>query len=131
MPWCPECGTEYREGFTRCSDCGAALTDAPPPGVATAARPGPEWVEVASYPTAEEARLAAGLLQGSGIPAAVVDRHVVLNPFPQVDEADVLLLVAPEDAERADGVLAAAEAGDDALPADAEPEPEPPGGAPR
>jgi|GEM_PF-1719664 len=25
MPYCPKCHTEYREGFTVCSDCGAAL----------------------------------------------------------------------------------------------------------
>ena len=21
MPWCPKCGSEYREGFTKCADC--------------------------------------------------------------------------------------------------------------
>lgn len=25
MPWCPDCRTEYREGFENCSDCGARL----------------------------------------------------------------------------------------------------------
>ncbi len=30
MPWCPECGTEYREGFTVCTDCGVPLSDTPP-----------------------------------------------------------------------------------------------------
>jgi hypothetical protein len=53
-----------------------------------------------------------------GIPAEVVDKHVVLNPFPQVDEAEVLLLVPPEDADRADGLLARAEAGEDELSED-------------
>ncbi len=131
MPWCPECGAEYREGFTRCSECDAALTDTPPRAEGEPVRPGPEWTEVASYATVEEARLAAGLLEENGIPAAVVDRHVVLNPFPQVDEAEVLLLVSPEDAERADALLAEAEAGGDELPADVETEPDPPGGATR
>lgn len=27
MSWCPNCKTEYREGFKICSDCGAALLD--------------------------------------------------------------------------------------------------------
>jgi hypothetical protein len=31
MPFCPECRTEYRAGFDRCSDCGTALADVLPP----------------------------------------------------------------------------------------------------
>ena len=30
--FCPVCKTEYREGFMRCSDCGAALVATLPPG---------------------------------------------------------------------------------------------------
>ena len=127
MPWCPDCGAEYREGFNRCSECGVSLVDAPPVRLQPPEEPGPAWVEVASYTTAEEARLAQGLLEGQGIAAEVVDRHVVLNPFPQVDEAEVLLLVAPEDAERADAVLAQAEAGDDTLSEDVDTDADTPG----
>ena len=125
MTWCPECGVEYREGFARCSDCGVALVNQPPPGAGQPSEPGPEWVEVAGYTTVEEARLAQGLLEEQGIAAEVMDKQVVLNPFPQVDEAEVLLLVAPSDLERADSVLAEAEAGRDALPEDSETESEP------
>ena len=28
--YCPECGSEYREGFTTCADCEVPLTEAPP-----------------------------------------------------------------------------------------------------
>ncbi len=30
MPWCPKCGTEYREGFTECVECHIPLTDKKP-----------------------------------------------------------------------------------------------------
>jgi hypothetical protein len=31
MPYCPQCGAEYREGFTRCHDCDVELLEGPPP----------------------------------------------------------------------------------------------------
>lgn len=30
MPWCPNCGAEYREGFTECKECRVALTNIEP-----------------------------------------------------------------------------------------------------
>lgn len=27
MPWCPKCGSEYRDGFTECASCGVKLVD--------------------------------------------------------------------------------------------------------
>jgi len=27
MSWCPNCKTEYRDGFSKCADCGADLVD--------------------------------------------------------------------------------------------------------
>ena len=29
MPWCPNCGDEYKEGVLVCADCGAELVDTP------------------------------------------------------------------------------------------------------
>lgn len=31
MPFCPQCRSEFRPGFDRCSDCGVALVDTLPP----------------------------------------------------------------------------------------------------
>lgn len=30
MPWCPDCKTEYEEGYENCSDCGVKLVDENP-----------------------------------------------------------------------------------------------------
>lgn len=30
MPWCPKCGTEYRDGFKKCTDCNVELTNQNP-----------------------------------------------------------------------------------------------------
>ena len=27
MPWCPNCKTEYQDGYTVCSDCGSTLVE--------------------------------------------------------------------------------------------------------
>jgi hypothetical protein len=29
--WCPQCGAEYRDGVTTCTDCGVPLGETPPP----------------------------------------------------------------------------------------------------
>jgi hypothetical protein len=113
MPFCPSCGVEYREGFTRCSECDVALVAEPPPAPPPT---GPEWTPVAMFVTAEEANLARGLLAGVGIPSTVVDRHVVAYPVPQVDAARITLLVPPEQLAAAATVLDRAEAGEVMLP---------------
>ena len=30
MPWCPNCSTEYREGYNHCHDCDVALVEEKP-----------------------------------------------------------------------------------------------------
>ena len=122
MAWCPNCGAEYREGYTRCDACGVDLVSESP---SPSPPPGPEWVPVAGYATEDEAVLAAGVLAQEGIGAEVVNKHVVLYPFPLADEAEVLVVVKPADLERADAVLAGVEAGAEQL---GESEPEPEGG---
>ena len=78
--WCPSCRTEYREGISRCADCGTDLVDVLPPSPSSTrgARPpitGPfspedDVVELMTT-TAAEAEMTAAHLRSEGIPAVV------------------------------------------------------------
>ncbi len=65
--FCPKCGGEYREGFTRCGECDAALLDAP----AAEAAIHPELGDTVSvFSTGDPVTLmtAKSLLDDAGIP---------------------------------------------------------------
>jgi hypothetical protein len=77
--WCPSCRTEYRDGVTRCADCGSELVDALPPQhsprheshqrVSGPFSPTDDVVELMTT-TAAEAEVTAAHLRSAGIPAA-------------------------------------------------------------
>ncbi|HZF09949.1 MAG TPA: DUF2007 domain-containing protein [Thermoanaerobaculia bacterium] len=64
--YCPNCGTEYREGFSRCADCEVDLVDAPP---RTAEHPDTGDIETV-FATGDPVALltAQTLLDEAGIP---------------------------------------------------------------
>ena len=104
--FCPICGTEYRDGFSKCADCGSNLVDEPPP---------PEKDEksgkplIALYSPNDELELSMirGLLDADEI------HYFVLNDYfgsmrvgPQIDLVNKkTILVAPEDHDRAKVVI--------------------------
>ena len=64
--FCPECRSEYRPGFTRCSDCDVALVDRLPPD-----KHPDELVRLRSFGTDGEAFVAHGVLESAGIDSIV------------------------------------------------------------
>ena len=136
MPWCPECGVEYREGFTQCSECRVGLVEKPPPRPAPQpidgdVLPEPDWLTVGVFTTGEEARIARGFLAGVGIAAAVIDARTH-DPELSVGVLDEWLVkVSPHDVSRAKDLLAEAERGGAVLAEEAgEPSEEPGGSSP-
>ncbi len=68
MPFCPNCRSEYRAEFSRCSECDVDLVDALPDQDSRAAgKDEVELVELASFPNASEAEMIQELLEGNGI----------------------------------------------------------------
>lgn len=64
--YCPECGSEYREGFTACVDCEVPLTEAPPP--AEEVHPDLQFVTVFEGSDPAALALAESLLLEENIP---------------------------------------------------------------
>ena len=99
MPFCPDCRSEYREGFTACADCGAALVPglAPEPEVVAEAEGGSHggWDQVAETGQVYEAELMAMRLREAGIPAEVVDQTFRQEPLPNVRSFAVVRVLVP------------------------------------
>jgi hypothetical protein len=67
--YCPQCLTEYREGFTECSDCHVALVaGAPPPEQPSEFDPSMDLVDVIETEDAVQFAMVKGLLEDAGIP---------------------------------------------------------------
>jgi hypothetical protein len=107
MPWCPSCRSEYREGFTQCTECQVDLVDARP-----AEASAEELVEVAAFDSLEQAELAQGLLEANDIPTEVEDARVPHPELGTVANGKVALLVPGQHVELAKSLLSEAERGE-------------------
>jgi Putative prokaryotic signal transducing protein len=100
--YCPQCGVEYREGFTECSDCKVPLLAGPlPPEPETPDPFDPSLgtVVVLESRNAIQLALAKGLLDDSGIPYILLGKITTL-----VNDVDPFLqkpvrILAPSDRE--------------------------------
>jgi len=68
--YCPNCKTEYREGFRTCADCETALVSIPPPesfGIDEQLKPA-DWQYLLTASDDIEAAMIASFLDGEDIP---------------------------------------------------------------
>ena len=65
--YCPECLVEYRDGFTKCADCGASLVAGAPPQEKSRRESSPEMVTVWSSNNRVAIALAEASLEEAGI----------------------------------------------------------------
>ncbi len=98
--FCPECSAEYRDGFTRCSDCNVALVAALPPEEMDAIR---GFQEATVFVTRDmvEAETVKELLEASGIGAYLSGES---SPLPGVP-GEVRVIVSQDQAELAHQIL--------------------------
>jgi len=66
MPWCPQCWTEYRDGYTHCTDCDVPLQDQPPENDAVPVYNSCEML-LASFDDSFMAQQAEALLKDNGV----------------------------------------------------------------
>jgi len=97
--WCPQCGCEYRPGFTECADCHVALVTTEPDVVD--GRPDsdaddrdnheePVVYDVADLSSAERDKLEL-LLRGAGIPVVWSDETALCVPQDREGDVDAFL----------------------------------------
>jgi len=94
VPICPECRAEYREGFSRCADCGVALVSELPP------EPEPELEPLEREIVFVSANPALLAIAKSVLESADID-FVVLSEFAQ-GEFSVLPARIAVDADRSE-----------------------------
>ncbi len=99
--FCPKCGAEYREGFTRCADCDVNLVSEPPERPADT---DVEFVEVCTPVDMNQVVFIKSLLSSEGIPFHIQGEHHNSIFGPRV--VPFRVLVPKEQSERAKELLA-------------------------
>ncbi|HEV2447001.1 MAG TPA: DUF2007 domain-containing protein [Candidatus Sulfopaludibacter sp.] len=84
--YCPQCRTEFREGFTECSDCHVPLLPGASPAEPDTFDPNLDLVVVLETNDTIQLAMAKGLLEGAGIPFFVLGQITTL-----VNDVDAFL----------------------------------------
>lgn len=103
---CPKCKAEYREGFTKCADCGIDLIPELPPEPSAVPKKGfVDFVPIRRYSNRYDADLARSFLIANGVNALTSsDDCGGLYPSASLG-IGIRLLVDKENLERAEGIL--------------------------
>ncbi len=98
--FCPECRTEYREGFTVCADCGTTLVpELPPEPSPETSSEGVDFEEVLGFMDEGLAAIVKSLLDEEGID------YYIVGGFSVPKGPDKKLMVRKDQAERAREIL--------------------------
>jgi putative acetyltransferase len=123
--FCPECRSEYREGFTKCAECGVPLVDVLPDSTGLVTEPDARIVTVYRTGDAALIALARSLLESAGIQYEAKGEGIqdffamgrVANSF-NIVVGPVEIQVEERDAEEAAALLKDLEANAQPLPED-------------
>src|SRR5215831_14757155 len=101
--FCPQCKTEYRFGFTHCSDCSTPLVNLM--AVEPAQRPDDTKLTVLrTFATEFEANVAKTALDAAGIESVIQGGRARASDFER-SRGGVSLVVRADDAEDAEKIL--------------------------
>ncbi len=98
--FCPECLTEYREGFSVCADCGTTLVpELPPEPSPETSSEGADFEEVLGFMDEGVVAIVKSLLDEEGID------YYIVGEFSVSKGPDQKLMVRKDQAERAREIL--------------------------
>lgn len=111
MPFCPNCGYEYKPGIVQCPDCGARLVDELPDEKSTECASGApaqsiNYVRLRDFPSRLYAQMLDEALRNEGIPSMIKGDEGV--PFraatSHIPISKVTIWVPKEDFQKADEI---------------------------
>jgi hypothetical protein len=103
MPYCPNCRFEYKEGLSKCPDCGADLVDQLPEEEPLE---NPNFVPLRNLPSRMYAQMLQEALKSEGIPSMIKSDDIAIT-FPSqgtTSAVPVIILVPEKHAKRADEI---------------------------
>ncbi|MEJ2247307.1 MAG: hypothetical protein P8Y80_14710 [Acidobacteriota bacterium] len=107
--FCPKCKAEYREGYSKCTDCDIDLVPELPP------EPGPshvdyvDFIKIRTYYCRQDADLAKSFLSANGLQAVVFSDDAGGIHHGLSFSRGVHLMVQEEDVEKAKEILSDSE----------------------